>query len=209
PWLLPNARTPRYQKPVLQSYRLSPYLRETGRWPLRGEGQWRVGIRSSRQNLEAVGTGPWISRLCSLQIRWATRSALLCRCPARNLGFAAEPGDHWCRRPLRARHERPCRRAAEQRDEVAPRYHSITSSARASNVAGTSMPSAFAVLRLMISSISVRWFSEAFTCCWLTAEERKTQEGIRRGLFFWNLISGSGRIKFVRPPSRREPRSTQ
>jgi len=29
---------------------------ETGRCPLRGEGQWRVGIRSSRQNLEAVGT---------------------------------------------------------------------------------------------------------------------------------------------------------
>src|SRR5262249_846549 len=91
----------RYQKPVLQSYRLSSHLRETGRWSLRGEGQWRVGIRSSRQNLEAVGTGPWISRLCSFQIRWATRSPLLCRCPVRNLGFAAEPGDH-CRRPLRA-----------------------------------------------------------------------------------------------------------
>jgi hypothetical protein len=63
PRLLPNARTPRYQKPVLQSYRLSSHLRETGRWPLRGEGQWRVGIRSSRQNLEAVGAGPWISRM--------------------------------------------------------------------------------------------------------------------------------------------------
>jgi hypothetical protein len=48
---------------VLQCYRLSPHLRETGRWPLRGEGQWRVGIRSSQQNLEAVGTGPWISRM--------------------------------------------------------------------------------------------------------------------------------------------------
>jgi hypothetical protein len=41
--------------------------------PLRGEGQWRVGIRSSEQNLETVGPGPWISRLRSLQIRWATR----------------------------------------------------------------------------------------------------------------------------------------
>src|SRR5215510_1317407 len=86
PWLLSNARTPRYQKPVLQSYRLSSHLRETGRWPLRGEGEWRVGIRSVQQNLEAVGTGSWISRLCPFQIRRATGSPLLCRCPTRNLG---------------------------------------------------------------------------------------------------------------------------
>src|SRR6516165_10098503 len=53
---------------------------------------------------------------------------------------------------LRARYERPrgCR-AAEQRDERAP-FHSITSSARASKVGGTSRPSALAVLRLMTSS---------------------------------------------------------
>src|SRR5262249_19011159 len=38
---------------------------------------------------------------------------------------------------LRARRERPRRRAAEQRDELAP-LHSITSSARASSVGGTS-----------------------------------------------------------------------
>src|SRR5262249_41532583 len=37
---------------------------------------------------------------------------------------------------LRARRERPCRRAAEQRDELAA-PHSITSSARASSVGGT------------------------------------------------------------------------
>ena len=43
------------------------------------------------------------------------------------------------------------RRAAEQRDELAP-SHSITSSARASSVGGTSRPSALAVLRLMTSS---------------------------------------------------------
>src|SRR5262249_42187577 len=42
---------------------------------------------------------------------------------------------------LRARRERPCRRAAEQRDELAA-PHSITSSARASSVGGTSRPSA-------------------------------------------------------------------
>ena len=40
------------------------------------------------------------------------------------------------------------RRAAEQRDELAP-PHSITSSARASSVGGTSRPSALAVLRLI------------------------------------------------------------
>jgi hypothetical protein len=38
---------------------------------------------------------------------------------------------------LRARRERPrSRRTAEQRDEIAP-FHSITSSARASNIGGT------------------------------------------------------------------------
>src|SRR6516225_372018 len=42
-------------------------------------------------------------------------------------------------------------RAAEQRDELAAR-HSITSSARASSVGGTSRPSARAVFRLIISS---------------------------------------------------------
>ena len=52
----------------------------------------------------------------------------------------------------RAPGKRPRRRAAEQCDELAPSHHSITSSARASSVGGTSMPSALAVLRLMISS---------------------------------------------------------
>src|SRR5262249_40686890 len=55
-------------------------------------------------------------------------------------------------RLLRARREWPrgCR-AAEQHDELAP-FHSITSSARASSVGGTSMPSAFAVVRLIARS---------------------------------------------------------
>src|SRR5262249_16097630 len=58
-------------------------------------------------------------------------------------------------RLLRARRERPRhRRAAEQRDELAP-LHSITSSARARSVGGTSRPSAFAVLRLITSSYLV------------------------------------------------------
>src|SRR5262249_52472408 len=65
---------------------------------------------------------------------------------------AQEP-DGWWLRLLRARRERPCRRrAAEQRsDEIAP-PHSITSSARASSVGGTSRPSALAVVRLTTKS---------------------------------------------------------
>src|SRR5262249_29496441 len=55
---------------------------------------------------------------------------------------------------LRARYERPRSCSAEQRDELAA-PHSITSSARASSVAGTSRPSALAVLRLITSSYLV------------------------------------------------------
>src|SRR5262249_49134950 len=52
-------------------------------------------------------------------------------------------------RLLRPRRERPCtRRAAEQRDERAA-SHSITSSARASSVGGTSRPIALGVGKLM------------------------------------------------------------
>src|SRR5262245_54956842 len=65
-----------------------------------------------------------------------------------------EPGQ--AARLLRMRRERPRRRsAAEQRDELPPlqpRDHSITSSARASNVAGTSRRRALAVIRLMTRS---------------------------------------------------------
>src|SRR5262249_43369999 len=57
-------------------------------------------------------------------------------------------------RLLRTRRERPCRRAAEQRDEVAT-PHSITSSARPDSGSGMVMPSVLAVLRLMNSSILV------------------------------------------------------
>ena len=76
--------------------------------------------------------------------------------PLRKLGFdprrnswsgdwLAEKSDRRHLRLLRPRRERPCRRrAAEQRDELAP-SHSITSSARASSVGGTSRPSVFAV----------------------------------------------------------------
>src|SRR5262249_44107370 len=52
---------------------------------------------------------------------------------------------------LGACRKRPRRRAAESQDELAP-LHSITSSARASNVAGISTPIVLAVCRLMTSS---------------------------------------------------------
>jgi len=52
---------------------------------------------------------------------------------------------------LRARRERPRRRAAEQRDERAA-LHSITSSASESRLSEILMPSAFAVLRLITVS---------------------------------------------------------
>src|SRR5262249_59653542 len=59
--------------------------------------------------------------------------------------------DHRQRRLLRTCRERPCRRAAGQRDELAA-LHSITSSASNCIVLGTVSPSAFAVLRLITSS---------------------------------------------------------
>ena len=58
---------------------------------------------------------------------------------------------HFCARIatrlLRARRKRPCRRAAEQRDELAPLHYSITSSAIARSEGGTVRPIALAALR--------------------------------------------------------------
>src|SRR5262245_60648165 len=67
-------------------------------------------------------------------------------------GAAAEHPEERHRLLLRPRREWPrgCR-PAEQRDELAPSYHSITSSARASNVVDTSRPSTLAVFRLIAS----------------------------------------------------------
>src|SRR5262245_53616643 len=75
------------------------------------------------------------------------------------LRYGGEDPDHRHRRLLRARRKGPCRsRAADERYEIAPLHrcnHSITSSARASTLAGISMPSAFAVLRLITNSYLV------------------------------------------------------
>src|SRR5262249_39728289 len=71
---------------------------------------------------------------------------------------------HWCARCitrpdeadewdglLRVHRERPCRRAAEQRDELAA-LHSITSSASESKLSEIVTPSAFAVFKLITNS---------------------------------------------------------
>src|SRR3974390_3078599 len=64
---------------------------------------------------------------------------------------AIDERHHRYRRLLRLHRERPRRHSAKQRDELtAP--HSMTSSARASSIGGTSRPSAFAVFKLIASS---------------------------------------------------------
>src|SRR5262249_28996687 len=65
---------------------------------------------------------------------------------------AAEEPDHRHRWLLRPRRKRPCRRAADQRDDLAAVAHSMTSSARTRNDSGIVSPIAFAVLLLTISS---------------------------------------------------------
>src|SRR5262249_27806998 len=70
-------------------------------------------------------------------------------CTARS---AIEKADYWHRRLLRARRERPRdRRAADERDELAP-LHSITSSAATSSLSGTVRPSIRAVEVLTTNS---------------------------------------------------------
>src|SRR5215470_14208600 len=71
----------------------------------------------------------------------------------RGLGRATEDDtDDRHRRLLCPRRQRPRRGTAEQCDELAAPHYSITSSARASTVAGISRLSALAVLRLITSA---------------------------------------------------------
>src|SRR5262245_13873968 len=70
-----------------------------------------------------------------------------------SLSRAAEKAEHLHLGLLRARRQRPRRRPAEQRDELAA-SHSITSSAATINLSGTARPRALAVFRL--STVSNR-----------------------------------------------------
>src|SRR5215468_8768241 len=65
--------------------------------------------------------------------------------------LAADVSDHRHCGLLRARRERPRRRAADQRDELAA-FHSITSSASSRRSRGIVNPSVLSVLRLIASS---------------------------------------------------------
>src|SRR5262249_35243418 len=95
-------------------------------------------------NIAAVDPAELLERFAKCRAA-CTRLRLVGKC-------IREVNEAWyAARLLRARRERTRRRAAEQRDELAP-LHSITSSARASSWGGTSRPSAFAGLRLIPSS---------------------------------------------------------
>src|SRR5262249_8574958 len=71
---------------------------------------------------------------------------------------AVEKPDHRHHGLLRPRRNGPRRRPAEQRDELAPPHHSITSSARCCNSGGTSSPSTLAVLRFI-----ARWYLTGYS----------------------------------------------
>src|SRR5262249_30415530 len=71
--------------------------------------------------------------------------------PGRGRGRAQKAEGRQLSGLLRARLERPCCRAAEQRHKLAS-LHSIISSARPSRIGGTSKPKALAALRLITNS---------------------------------------------------------
>src|SRR5215470_8251784 len=102
---------------------------------------------------------------------------------------------------LRVRRERPRRRrAAEQRDELAP-FHSITLSARCWKNQGTSMLSALAVLRLITSSNFAgcsTGISPGFPPCKILL----TKDALRRN------ESGSSAPYDNRPPASANDRGT-
>src|SRR5262245_57415091 len=106
-----------------------------------------VGIAGTPANIDphvaAIGPAQFLQ---ALQER---RDARLCLLIVRGQAHEYADAPH----PLallRPRHSPPRRRrTAEQRDDLAPSHHSITSSARASSAVGISRSSAFATMRLM------------------------------------------------------------
>src|SRR5262245_27970835 len=120
----------------------------------------RGGVRSDRRHLMAYQIGCEVGQsvvlvlrpailnryILALDVAGVTNALPECGQKARTIGRrprAAKKSYHRHRRLLRACRDRPrSRRAADEHDELAPPHHSITSSARASSVGGTSRPSA-------------------------------------------------------------------
>src|SRR5262249_51858775 len=102
-----------------------------------------VTVREAIIDLDIASDGP------------SDRLQPLAQCHRTGLRFSIIRNSHQHDNPphplalLRAHRERPCGRAAYERDELAP-VHSITSSARSRNGSGIVSPSAFAVVRLMM-----------------------------------------------------------
>src|SRR5262249_24759259 len=108
-------------------------------------------------NIAGIGPAGFDPQVAALAPSQLAERLGECREPGLSLGIASDEIQEHADAPhalalLRAPRKRPRRRrAAEQRDELAA-LHSITSSARASSVAGISMPSVLAVCRLMTNS---------------------------------------------------------
>ena len=129
-------------------------------------------------DIAAVGPARLRQRLCERQ-----EAGLSCRIVRSHVHEHADPPHPPAL--LRARRERPSGCAAESQEELAA-LHSITSSARASSVDGTSRPSVLAVFKLMTSSYLVG------ACTGRSAgfsplRMRSTYDATRR---YWSTLSG-------------------
>ena len=103
-----------------------------------------IAVGDARHQLDLLSLAAGATQSCENNLDTGRRD--------RQRSGIEEPDPGGPLRSLRLRRERPtCHRAPEQRDELAP-PHSITSSACASSVAGTSRPSALAVCRLNTNS---------------------------------------------------------
>src|SRR5262249_15105522 len=113
-------------------------------------------VGCQRRQLIVIASCPAVLYTDILAFAVTLRGQTFAPCSNHVCGILRRPGveepDYRHRWLLCARRERPRRRrAAEERDELAA-LHSITSSARASSVGGTSRPSALAVVRSMTRS---------------------------------------------------------
>src|SRR5262249_3814475 len=127
-----------------------------GQNDIRTECDQLRGVFASTLGIAGAPTlvNPHVATLDPARLPQAIQKRCQTRLSIRTIrGYAHEHADapHVLAGLLSARRKRPRSRAAGQGDEVPP-VHSITASARASTLAGISMPRALAVLRLMTSS---------------------------------------------------------